>query len=294
MLIRMVCSFILLLTLGQTVSLASIVAKKESFSEVAPGVYSFLMFGVNSMVVEGENGVLVTDPAGTIRAKKMREVVETRLNKTITHVALTHEHYDHVAGLEIFHDTTIIAQENVPEVLAMSTLFSFPEVNEVFKNNYKLDLGNITVDMKHLGHGDGTGTVVMHVPQVNIVFSADMYTPKEFPPSAWKEDTNMLGMRAYLNYMVELNPAYAINSHIPGNSIESLIENAQMLNTIHDLVFPIFEKAISEDGLAAGFPLIFSVSEQIQIPVEYAQWVNSEKGFPSYVRRMALSLFHGG
>lgn len=288
----------LLTTAATIVALGATTATAQNmpaptFEEVAPGVWSFMMFGVNSMIVVGDDGVLVTDPSNAFRASKMLEAIRGVTDKPITHVALSHEHYDHAGGAEVFEGAEIVAQENTPEVLEMSTLFEFPEITETFEDNYSVSLGGITVDMVHLGHGDGTGTAVMHVPEADVVFSADMYAPKEFTAAAWKEDTNMLGVRAYLNKMVEWEPTYAINTHQPGNAVEALKENAELINKIHDAVYPIFANAVAEGGLGAGFPIVFSITEQVKMP-EYSDWENYEAGFPNYVSRMGLSIFHGG
>jgi len=265
----------------------------NSFDEVAPGVWSLMLFGVNSMVVVGEDGVLVTDPAVGARAQMMIGMIAEVTDKPITHVALSHEHYDHAGGADVFEGAEVIAHENVPEVLAMSRLFPMPEVNTTFDDTHSVDLGGISVDMYHLGHGDGTGTAIMHVPEADVVFSADMYEDKSFTAAAWKEDTNLVGLRDYLNKMVELEPVWAINTHQPGNALEALKENAELQNKIYDQVFEAYSAAVSQGGLPAGFPLVFSLPSQISMP-EYSEWNNYEQGLPGYVNRMSLSLFHGG
>ena len=281
------------LAIGGTAHAQEYVPPPDSFDEVAPGVWSLMLFGVNSMVVVGENGVLVTDPAVGARAQMMIGMIAEVTDKPITHVALSHEHYDHAGGADVFEGAEIIAHENVPEVLAMSRLLPMPEVTTTFEDTHSVDLGGITVDMIHLGHGDGTGTAIMHVPESDVVFSADMYEDKSFTAAVWKEDTNLVGLRDYLNKMVELDPVFAINTHQPGNALEALKENAEMQNKIYDEVLRIYSDAISTGGMPAGFPLVFSVPSQVSMP-EYSEWNNYEEGLPGYVSRMGLSLFHGG
>ena len=109
----------------------------------------------------------------------------------------------------------------------------------------------------------------------------------------WKEDTNLVGLRDYLNKMVELDSAYAINTRQPGNSLEDLKETAELQNKIYDEVNKIFSAAIAEGGMPAGFPLAFSVPADLSMP-EYESWENYEEGFPGYFSDMGLPLFHGG
>ena len=65
------------------------------------------------------------------------------------------------------------------------------------------------------------------------------------------------------------------------------------MNKLYDVVLARFQKAFQEGGPSAAFPLLFSIEQQIRME-EYEGWENYEMNFPLYVRRMALSIFHGG
>ncbi len=268
-------------------------AQDSSMDEVAEGVYHFAAFGYSSMVVVGDNGVLVADPSFAGRSDMLAEAIKGVTDKPVTHVALSHEHYDHVGGTESFPGAEIILQENGVDVLKVSTLMPMPAVTSTFDDSMSVDLGGQTVELHHIAVADGVATTVMRVADSNVVFSADLYMPQEFSPHEFKEDTNFLGLSDVLDQMVEWNPSYAINAHSTGNSVDALKENAVMLNELQTVIEDEFKAAFATGDPSAPWNLLFTISGQIDMP-KYAEWKNYENGFPGYVRRMALSVLHGG
>ncbi len=277
-----------LLSLGTTAQ-----AQDKPLTEVADGVFHFFAMGYSSMVVIGDNGVLITDPSFTPRAELLKAELANVTDKPVTHVALSHEHFDHVGGTEIFEDAEIIMQENGIDVLKLSPLMPVPVVNATFDEISTIDLGGQTVELHHLAVADGVATTVARVTESNVVFSADLYMPQELSPHEFKEDTNFVGTSITLNTMVDWAPSYAINGHSSGNSVDALKENAEFLNALQTEVEDRFKTAFASGDPAAPWNLLFSISGEVEMQ-EYSDWKNYETAFPGYVRRMALSVLHGG
>lgn len=274
-----------------------IVAQQEmqppSMTKVADGVYHFFAMTYSSLVVVGEAGVLVTDTAFVPRAEIMKAEIAKITDKPVTHVAISHEHFDHVGGTEVFPDAMVVAQEKVEDFADLSPLMPFPEIDKTFDDQMTIDLGGISVDLHHIAVGDGVATTIALVPKTNTVFSVDMYEPEGFTVHEFKEDTNFIGVRRILNTMVAWNPIYAINGHSAGNSVAALRDNADLMNKLYDAVLPQFQQAFASGDPAAPWNLLFSISGQVSMP-EYAGWHDYDSAFPAYVRRMALSIMHGG
>lgn len=277
-----------LIALGTTAN-----AQNTPMTEVADGVYHFFSMGYSSMVVVGENGVLVTDPSFTPRAELLKAEIEKVTDKPVTHVALSHEHFDHIGGTEVFDGADIIMQENGIDVLKLSPLMTMPTVTTSFDNTHTVDLGDQRIELHHIAVADGVATTVARVTNSNVVFSVDMYMPQEFSPHEFKEDTNFVGSGVVLNTLVDWNPAYAINGHSNGNSVEALRENAEFLNKLQAKVEARFQEAFASGNPSAPVELLFTIPNEIEMP-EYSDWKNYDDAFPGYVRRMALSVFHGG
>ncbi|WP_170416158.1 MBL fold metallo-hydrolase [Ruegeria atlantica] len=268
-------------------------AQNSPMTEIADGVYHFFSMGYSSMVVIGEDGILVTDPSFTPRAEELKAELAKITDKPVTHIALSHEHFDHIGGTEVFEGAEIIMQENGLDVLKLSPLMPMPTVTTSFDDTHTVDLGGQTVELHHLAVADGVATTVARVADSNVVFSVDMYMPQELSPHEFKEDTNFVGSGIVLNRLVDWEPAYAINGHSNGNSVEALRENAEFLNELQAKVEARFQEAFASGNPSAPVELLFTISDEIEMP-EYSDWKNYDTAFPGYVRRMALSVFHGG
>ena len=275
-------------------SLGTIASAQETpMTQVADGVYHFFAMGYSSLVVIGDDGVLVTDPSFTPRAELLKSELAKVTDTPVTHIALSHEHFDHVGGTELFEGADIILQENGIDILKLSPLMPMPAVSTTFDDTHTVDLGGQTVELHHLAVADGVATTVARVTSSNVVFSADLYMPQELSPHEFKEDTNFVGSGVVLNTVADWNPSYAINGHSGGNSVDALRENSELLNKLQATVEARFQEAFASGDPAAPWNLLFSISGEVEMP-EYADWKNYDTAFPGYVRRMALSVLHGG
>lgn len=280
--------FMVLITTG-VVPNAS--AQETPMTEVADGVYHYWDSGYASMVVIGDDSVLVTDPAFTDRAERMKDEIEKLTDEKIKYVVFSHEHYDHVGGSEVFEDAKVVCHRACKDIFALSNVFPRPEVDKTFRRRTTIDVGEIKVQLNHIAPGDGVGTTVVRVKSRGVVFSADLYSPQEFTVSEFIQDNNFVGTRKTLNKMLKWDPQYAINSHSPGNSLKGLEENAQLFNDLYDAVIEEIEKVLDEGG--DPFALIFTLPGELTLE-GYEDWVNFEDGFSPYVLRMVLSIIHGG
>ena len=197
-------------------------AEGELMSKVGEGIYHFWNGGYSSLIVIGESGVLITDPAFTPRGQLLKETLATVTDKPVSHVVLSHEHYDHIGGTEVFIGAKVICHRACQDILSLSPLIPAPAIQETYDRMLNIDLGGVRVALHHPAVGDGVGTTIVHVPSAGVVFSADMYEPKSFTAGAFKEDTNFVGVRIILNELLALQPSYAINAHSPGNSLDAL------------------------------------------------------------------------
>ncbi|GLZ34926.1 MBL fold metallo-hydrolase [Lentzea sp. NBRC 105346] len=118
-------------------------------------------------------------------------------------VVLTHNHWDHVLGTPAFLPCEIWAHENctVDEEILLGDAKNYPELIPVdpvlvppthtFKNHKKFDLGGRTVELHHFGPSHTSHDVVVHVPDVDVVFAGDVVeigAPVQFGPDATPEN----------------------------------------------------------------------------------------------------------
>ena len=279
--------------LGLTFAATPVLAQEASMTEVADGVYHYFNSGYSSMVVVGDDGVMVVDTAFLPRAEAMKAAIAEITDTPVTHVALSHEHFDHIGGFEAFPDAQVICHASCDEIFALSPLFPTPDVDIEFEDSYILDLGGKTVEFLHPAIGDGIGASIIRVQEDDVVYSTDMYLDKAFAPGLFIEHNNLVGTREIMHQLVAWEPVYAINGHGQGNSLEALKENAEFFDKLYDGVIADFQQTMAEGGVSAAVGRLFTISDDFEME-EYSDWENYETSFPDYVKRMALSLMHGG
>ena len=282
----------LLMAVGSIASAQEGQMPEPTMDKVSDSVYHYFSFGYSSMVVIGEDAVLVTDPSFDPRGSMLRAAIEEITAAPIKYVVLSHEHYDHAGGTDSFTDAQVICHSACHEVMDMSPLLPVADIDITFDESLTLDLGGVSVDLEHIAPGDGIATIVAHVPSDGVVFSADMYEPRAFTAAEFVEDKNYVGTRLIFHEMLSWNPTYAINGHSPGNSLEALKENRVLFDRLYDDVLSEL-LAAQKEGIGQMWMAMFNMPNLIKYD-DYSDWQNYEQAFPAYVRRMALSIVHGG
>ncbi len=267
--------------------------QKNPMSKIADGVYHFWAMGYSSLVVTGQNGVLIVDPAFTHRANLLRAAVQKMTDKPVTKVVLSHEHYDHAGGTDVFPQAEVICQRACEAMFKLDVMGVAPKkVHQTFDDHLSIDLGSHNVDLYHFAPGDGRASTIIHLAKEKIVASADLYQSRTFTNSAFQQNASFLGIRKILGKLVEMNPNYAISAHDPGNSVEALRENAQMFNDLYAAVRAELDKAIAAEGPAAVWGVLFKLPGQLHLD-PYKSWKDYDKFFSSSVQRMILGIIHG-
>ena len=119
----------------------------------------------NSLVVTSNNYTLITDPANSARAAVLKEEIAKLTDTPVNKIVLTHEHFDHIGGTEVFEGAEIIAQENISAVLPFDPLGTTPEkIDVTFESDYVINMGSKIVELKYMGAGDGVATTIIYLP----------------------------------------------------------------------------------------------------------------------------------
>lgn len=264
-----------------------------TMTKLADNVYHFFGVFSSSLVVIGEEGVLITDPSNPFRAQQLQEEISKLTDAPVTRILLTHEHYDHVGGTSLFPDARIACHRNCAPVFALATLGDVPaQVDEEFDTELTVSEAGIEVQMKYLGPGDGDATAVIYLPEEQIVVTSDLYEPRTLTSSQWVDDKNFLGVRRILNTVSEWPLKHAINAHSPGTDPVDLRENVAYYNDLFDAVFLPYVAAVSEGGPFAANSLLETLPQTVDLP-QYQDWTNYDTAFPRHVQRMFQAISHG-
>ena len=263
-------------------------------TELSDGVYHYFGGFYSSLVVVTDEGVLITDPANPFRAAALQMAIAEITDQPVTHIALTHEHYDHVGGTEVFADAEIICHAVCASIFQLDVYGLAPSaVDRSFETLLSIELGDKTVELHHIAPGDGVGTTVIYMPQEQVVMSSDLYTPRALTDGAFMDDANLLGIRKILNEVATWELQHAITGHAPSTDPQELREAAAYFDDLYEAVNEVMAPVIAEQGIGAGFGVAAQLSNQLTLP-QYAEWQGYDDFLPTHIRRMAFSLIHGG
>lgn len=280
------------------VSVALILWSSHAFAQgvkvqtLANNVYAVSLMNYTSLVVVGDEDVLITDTANPYRANLLRNQIAKLTDKPVGKIVLSHEHFDHVGGTEVFPEAEIIAQRNIREYDAVDPLDMVPDViHQTFESKMTIDMGTTQVELTHMGIADGVAIAIVHLPSEKIALSADMYVDDGMGPGVFLTDTNLLGNRLILNELASWDLNNAINVHSERTDLEPLYAAAGFLNDLYDALLPKIRKMVAENP-AQLVPNILELSQTLQMP-KYAHWPNYGD-LPTYVRKMSFAMIHGG
>jgi glyoxylase-like metal-dependent hydrolase (beta-lactamase superfamily II) len=188
------------------------------WEQLADGVHRCRLpfLDVTVGLVQGLTGAMLVDTGSTITEAEAIDADVCRIaGCRVTHVVLTHKHFDHVLGSSVFAEAETYCAPEVVRYLSSATdalrddaLRYGAEAEEIDRaiaalrppqhavNNAVVDLGNRKLTIAHLGGGHTTSDLVAVVPSDEggrvVVFSGDLVEESGDPsidadsdPAAW-------------------------------------------------------------------------------------------------------------
>jgi glyoxylase-like metal-dependent hydrolase (beta-lactamase superfamily II) len=188
-------------------------------------------------LVQGRTGALLVDTGTTLtEAAAINADVREIAGRAVTHVVLTHKHFDHVLGSSVFVEAETYCAPAVAEYLSSATdqlrddaLRYGADAGEIDRaiaalrpphhavDNAVVDLGDRRVTIAHLGPGHTAEDVVVVVPGGDggrtVVFSGDLIEESADP--AIDADSDVVAWPATLDRLLAIGGADAI--YVPGH-----------------------------------------------------------------------------
>lgn len=271
-----------------------------TMTELADGVYHYFGFFASTLVVISDDEVLITDPAIGFRGQSIMEEIAKLTDTPVTTIVLSHEHYDHIGGTDIFEDAKVICHRNclpVFELFKQGEVPGYgpiPDVDETFDTFKEIRVGDKVVELHYLGPGDGDATTVIYMPNERIVVTSDMYEPRALTHENWVDDKNFAGVRHILNTISGWDIEHAVNAHSTGTDPVDLMENVEYYNDLYDAVRVAVDDAIAQAGGARfGAYGLFDTLPQTLTLDKYKDWVNYDNALPKHIERMLVAIYHG-
>ena len=262
--------------------------------QLADDVYMMSESYYAHLVVVGEDGVLITDPGFTPLALSLKSAIAEITDKPVTRIVLSHEHYDHVGGTEVFPEAQVICHAACQAVFDLDVTGQAPEkVHVTFTDSLRVDFRGPPVDLLYFGPADGFASTVVHLPEQRVAFTADLYEHRSLTNGLWMDDDNYLAIRRVLKALQGMDLRHAVNAHSEDTSVAIVDESAAFVEDLFNLVNGEIRKAMQEGGPMKVFTSMELWMHGLKLP-QYADWKGYDRHLPAHVRRMVLSIFHGG
>jgi glyoxylase-like metal-dependent hydrolase (beta-lactamase superfamily II) len=254
-------------------SRADLAPKKTTFTQLSEHAYAYTAEGdPNSGVVIGENAALVVDATATpVMAKQLIAEIRRITDKPIKYVVLSHYHAVRVLGASAYRAEgaqEVIASRGTYELILergeqdmKSEIERFPRLFDavesvpgltwptlVFERELTLFLGNLEVQVKHLGMGHTKGDTIVWLPREKVLFSGDLV---EYGAAAYTGDAQLARWPETLEALRRLGP----EKLVPGRG-PALLTNADANRAIDytkSFVQTLFSAA--RESVAAGHDL---------------------------------------
>jgi len=186
---------------------------KEGFpasKEVADGVYSFSNDGFYmSMFVVTQEGVMVVDPMNNNQAKAMLAAIREVTQAPIRYLFLSHNHYDHIKGAQVFKDegASVISHIEAYEYMKANPTTDVILPDQTWSGDRKdFTLGGVTMELHYLGLSHGLGMTSFLLQPQKVGYIADNSVPNGLP-FVFFPDFNLKGLentlKTYMSYDVD-------------------------------------------------------------------------------------------
>jgi glyoxylase-like metal-dependent hydrolase (beta-lactamase superfamily II) len=202
----------------------------RKLAELAPDVHVAQGYDFSDLAfVVTAGGIVAIDAASTPEhaAAALRDLRKLT-DLPITHVILTHAHFDHVGGLDALtaDGATVIAQANFPDELRRQNSGPAPfryflpggrshraqvAPDRLVGEPEKLTVGGVEFVLIPVGGGETHDGLIIHVPGREVVFTGDMSMPYLGAP--FFAEGSAEGLFEAMETVMALHPRLLIHGH---------------------------------------------------------------------------------
>ena len=147
--------------------------------QLSDQLYAFRYTFYRNIILIGNDGIIVTDPLTPEAAVILNDELKKISDKPIKYVAYSHSHWDHVSGGQVFKDqgASFVAHEQCLQNWLENPSKNVVKPDQVFANEYKIDVGDSALEMYYFGPSHDNCRVVFLTQPDRYIFIADDANP---------------------------------------------------------------------------------------------------------------------
>lgn len=264
-------------------------AEAEHVTEVADNVYTYAPGdGYISLFVVGSDDVVAIEPVNGNHAKGFLEAIQATTDKPVSHLLISHNHWDHARGGKVFRDAgaKILAHEEAYDWMAANPHPDLALPDEGWEGKRQdISLGDTTIEMYYLGMSHGLGMTMFRVMPQKVAYVADVVTPNRVLFTI-VPDFNINEWKRALGEIEAVDFDKAVFSH--SNSGEPYGSKADVVAT-REYIEDMQAAIIAEFKKGTAFT---EVPLKVKLP-KYEGWAMYDAWLPLNVWRVMLDMHMG-
>ncbi|HEX6472972.1 MAG TPA: MBL fold metallo-hydrolase [Streptosporangiaceae bacterium] len=258
-------------------------APQPRLEEVADRIYAYLQPDGgwclnNAGFMVGPTSVTLIDTAATeMRARLLRSAIASVTALAPRTLVNTHHHGDHTYGNCVFaHEAVIIGHDDCPAEMAEQDLLLthlWPHVDwgdiaivpptVTFPERLRLYVGELRVELIHVGPAHTTNDVVVWVPEHRVLFAGDIVFNGGTP---FVLMGSVAGSLRALRRLRELDAATIVPGHGPVGGPELYDATESYLTWVRE---------VARHGIATGLSPL-QVAKEVELGY-FGEWLDSER-----------------
>ncbi len=251
--------------------------------KIADDVYVYDAGMYLSMFMVTKEGVIVIEPVSSAHSKGMLKAIRSVTDKPIRYLLISHNHWDHANGGQVFRDegATIVAHVEAYEWMKANPHDDLALPDESWAGLRKdIVLGGRTVELHYMGMNHGLGMTVFRLPKEKIIYVADLVAPKRVLFSI-VPDFNIGEWKRTLKEIEALDFGLAVYSHNasgqPTGTKAHVTQTIEYIEDIQSAIMAEFKK---------GTPFV-EIPNAVKLP-KYKDWAMYEQWLSLNVWRIML------
>lgn len=203
----------------------------------------------SGLVLITKAGAVVIDPALTQAAIWLNEEIKKRFNVPVKYVILTHAHYDHAGGSQIFQQAgakVIIQKNGLEPIIGEKLPVAVPDI--VYEKQLTIMLGGETIVVNHIAPSHSNSMSVVMFPNYKTMQLTDVGESNTMPYNDFL-DFYYDGWIETLDWALKQDVNYIDVGHYTPATLENIKDEREYMIDLHSQVLNLVRQGQSWDQL---------------------------------------------